>query len=519
VHESALTEEVKAMTRLRVVIVKPSKYGTNGYVERFRRGFMPNSSLPYLRSLTPDHLDGTPIDVFAIDEYVYSDLQYLSLLRKTDDVPTLVALVGVQSHQFHRALDLGAYARENGCLAVMGGPHPITCDTSELQGGGISFCLSEAELVWPTILRDALAGELQPVYGQEQRWMKEIEAPVLIPPERRELRRYAVPMLGVYPSRGCPYICSYCSVIKISGRRVRSQSVATTIASLRAAERGGIKFIMFTSDNFNKYPEAETLLQAMIEERINLRFFIQSDTQIVHQERFLELLARAGCFQIFLGTESFNRSTLVSVRKKQNRPELYQKIVELCRENGISSHFANILGFPQDDEAAIEEHVETLLAINPTWASFYILCPIPGTDQYADFLEQDLIVEKNLDRFDTTCLTWRHPSLSRERLHQLLFRSYSRFYSIRHGLDVIRRSRGKGLFASRVKTALANTLFHKYSCRIRFHPVSGGLRRVAVDRAEDYLPLRRRTFGFDLAPLPRNLEIPQTLTRLGPVSA
>lgn len=39
---------------LQVVVLKPSKYLENGYVERFRRGFMPNSTVPHVRSMTPD---------------------------------------------------------------------------------------------------------------------------------------------------------------------------------------------------------------------------------------------------------------------------------------------------------------------------------------------------------------------------------------------------------------------------------------------------------------------------------
>lgn len=37
--------------------------------------------------------------------------------------------------------------------AVIGGPHPMTCDTSELHGRGVSFCLSEAaKASWPAII-------------------------------------------------------------------------------------------------------------------------------------------------------------------------------------------------------------------------------------------------------------------------------------------------------------------------------------------------------------------------------
>ena len=138
---------------LRVVILKPSKYTADGYVERFRWGFMPNSTVPYMRSMTPAEVGGTPVEVHTIDEYVHTDLGYLSLLRRPRGGRTLLALVGVQSHQFHRALDLAAYARRNGCMAVIGGPHVMTCDTSMLHGRGVSFALAEAELVWPEILR------------------------------------------------------------------------------------------------------------------------------------------------------------------------------------------------------------------------------------------------------------------------------------------------------------------------------------------------------------------------------
>ncbi len=510
---------------LQVVIIKPSKYMADGYVERFRRGFMPNSTVPYMRSMVPAELDGTPIETYTVDEYVHTDLQYLKLLSRPQGKRTLVALVGVQSHQFHRALDLAAYAQNNGCLTVIGGPHVMTCDTSMFHGRGVSFAQAEAELVWPEILRDAAVGELQPLYGSGRRWQQELKAPVLAPPSKSDLGRYVIPMLGVYPARGCPFLCNFCSVTKIAGRRIRSQSLATTMASLRAAKAAGVRTIMFTSDNFNKYPEAEEFLTAMVEERLGLKFFVQCDTQIARQERLVDLLARAGCFQMFVGVESFNRQTLLAAHKGQNRPATYHDIVRLCREHGISSHFSNIIGFPQDTEQEIREHLDVLREMGPTWASFYILCPIPGTEQYDDFLAQDLITEKNLDRFDTTCLTWRHPSLSRERLSQLLFKCYREFVSWRHALENVRdelsfRSGGK---LARSAANIAMSLFTRFCAWRHTHPMSGGVMRVRLDGVNDLLALRKRTFGLELAPLPRSLQLPAAESQphqlLAPVAA
>jgi hypothetical protein len=442
----------------------------------------------------------------------------LSLLRRPQDGHTLLVLVGVQSHQFHRALDLAAYARHNGCMAVIGGPHAMTCDTSMLHGRGISFALAEAELVWPEILRDAVGGELQPIYGRDQRWQHQIDAPVIIPPSRKDLGRYAIPMLGLYPARGCPFLCNFCSVIKIAGRTIRSQSIDTTLESLRAAKAAGVRTIMFTSDNFNKYPDAQALLEAMIEEQLGLEFFVQCDTQIARQEQLVELLAKAGCYQMFVGVESFNRQTLLAAHKGQNRPETYHDIVRLCREHGISSHFSNIIGFPQSGEPEVHEHLRVLREIDPTWASFYILCPIPGTEQYDNFLAEGLITEPNLDRFDTTCLTWRHPRLSPERLSELLFECYRQFFSLRHALANAKNHLrvGGGGVLRKPLASLAMSLFSRYCAWRRTHPMSGGVRRVRRDRDRDYLSLRERTFGFRLAPLPRSLELPPAERLLQP---
>ena len=498
------------MTTLRVLIVKPSKYDADGFVERFRRGFMPNSTVPYLASMTPGEVSGVPCEVIAVDEYVQTDLDYLSLFEPQPGSRTLVALVGVQSHQFQRALDLAAYAGSRGALVVIGGPHPMTCDTEELQSRGPAFSLSEAEVVWQGLLDDAVSGELRPVYGRDERWRARLVSPVLRPPSRRDLRRYAVPMLGVYPARGCPYSCNFCSVIKIAGRQVRSQPLETTLASLRAAKAAGVRFVMFTSDNFNKYGEVRELANAMIAERLRIPFFAQCDAQIQRDPELVALLARAGCFQMFVGAESFDPAALRAAHKFHNDPDKYARIVALCRANGITSHFSNILGFPSDTERGIGRHLETLRKLAPDVASFYILTPIPGTEQYDDFLRDGWITEKNLDRFDGTCVTWRHPNLSKAELERLLFASYRSFY--RSG-DVARklgrlafRVRDNRRFAALFAVSGFSAMSRLGAARGR-HPMAGGVGRVRRDRAEDYAELRRRVFGIDRVPLPASLKL------------
>lgn len=158
----------------------------------------------------------------------------------------------------------------------------------------------------------------------------------------------------------------------------------------------------------------------------------------------------------------------------------------------------------------MREHLGVLRELSPTWASFYILCPIPGTEQYDDFRAQGLITERNLDRFDTTCLTWRHPNFTPERLSSLLFASYRQFFSLSHALQNVKDETrvNRPSLVRRAVGSLAMSLFSRYSAARQCHPMSGGIRRVRLDRADDYLRLRQQTYGFALAPLPESLPVP-----------
>lgn len=485
------------MTQLRVVLIKPSKYGLDGSVERFKKGYMPNATLWHIASLTPERIGNIPVSVHTVDEYVWQDLDYLQLLHHDSNVVTLVALVGVQSHQFHRALDLAAYALDHGVRhCVIGGPHPMTCDTSSLQGRGVSFALAEAELIWHEILHDALGGVLRPVYGLGQRWSDHLPGLVINPPTETDLARYTLPILGLYPVRGCPYKCNFCSVIKISGRQVRSPDIESTLESLRRAKNNGVKYIMFVSDNFNKFPQVRELLQAMIDERLGLRFFCQCDTQIAKDPDLVELLARAGGYEMFVGVESFNRKTLKAAGKHHNHPEHYSEIIRLCDEGGIRPHFSNIIGFPNDDEQDIKQHLEVLKTLRPKVASFYILTPIPGTEQYDDFRKAAQIVERNLDRFDGSYPTWLHSNLSPEHLLKLLYYCYVNYYGF-----LLRGSRDLSDDDRRL------AIFKRYTAAQRMHPMAGGVDRIRVDFATAYADLRRQVYDIDLAPLPDSLAL------------
>ena len=492
------------MKSLRVILLKPSKYERDSFVQRFEVGLMPNATLSHIASLTPNIVNGHQTSISYIDEYVRTNLDYLGELKKDKSSEVIFAIVGVQSHQFHRAIDLAAYARSIGVEhVVIGGPHPMTCDTSILHDRGVSFSLSEAEVVWHEILEDATRGRLKSIYGKTNRWAISINDVEFKPPPEEEVQHHWVPMVGYYPVRGCPFACSFCSVIKIAGRQVRNPSIDSIISALKVIKKAGIGFVVFTSDNFNKFPLAADLLGAMIDENIGLRFWFQADTQIVEQQNLLELIGRAGGAEMFLGTESFDKTALRGIAKRHNKPETYGEIIRLCREFKIRSHLSNIFGFPGQDLADIRAHMNALLELSPEFASFYVLTPIPGTDQYRDYLERGIIFERNLDRFDASTPTFHHDHLNPVVLQDQIFQAYTEYYT--HVMKIHRK---------KIDRETRNYMvFCRMSASNKCHPMSSGLRTTRLDKSDDYLPFRREVFDVgEHLPLPSNLELSETDT-------
>src|SRR5262249_18438060 len=165
---------------------------------------------------------------------------------------------------------------------------------------------------------------------------------------------------------------------------------------------------------------------------------------------------------------------------------------------------------PDDTAESIEAHRRALFALEPDVASFYILTPIPGTEQYVDMKRDGLLTADNLDRYDGVDLCWRHPHLDRPTLRRLMFGAYRKFYSPRCNLGIGRywlKKTGTVPPFGVAAFALAST-FHWLSAFRGTHPMAGGLVAVTLDRAGDYAELRRATFDVDLVPLPDALALP-----------
>jgi hypothetical protein len=302
-----------------VEMIKPSHYDDEGYVIQWWRASIPSNSLASLYAIVQDAAlrdvlggeVGLTFDGWDECNTVLSEDRVAKRILEAGN--GIVFLVGVQSNQFPRAMDLARGFRARNLNVVIGGFHVSGClsmlddlpaDLQEALDLGIVLFAGEAEGHIDTLLQDAFTNQLQPIYNflADLPGLQGAVAPYL-PPER--LQRYSPPIGSFDAGRGCPFQCSFCTIINVQGRQSRYRTADDVERLLRVhLEKGVIRFFI-TDDDFARNRHWEAILDRVIALRelvdIPFTFLIQVDALAYRIPNFIEKCRRAGCLRVFIG--------------------------------------------------------------------------------------------------------------------------------------------------------------------------------------------------------------------------
>jgi radical SAM superfamily enzyme YgiQ (UPF0313 family) len=450
-----------APKRLDLYLIKPSKYDDDGYVIRYWKGVCPSNTLACLNGLSKDVQrrgalgKDVECNIWNIDETVeHIDIQKIARKNGIKGNRTVVCLVGVQSNQFPRASDLALAFRKAGVDVLVGGFHvsgvlamlpELPSEVRELQEAGVTLVAGEVEGRWEMILRDALEGQLKPVYNFLQEKPDLSSAPMPVFP--KNLRNsYAVSHFGTLDcSRGCPYACSFCTVINVQGRTMRFRPVDPILKMIRDNYvQQKISSYFFTDDNFSRNKNWNAIIEGLIrlrrEENIPISFMIQVDTQSHRLSGFVSKAAEAGCSQVFIGLESLNEKNLEAAEKKQNKVSDFKNMIAMYHEAGISAHLAYIIGFPFDSDGSVALDMARLREeLGAPVASFFMLTPLPGSLDHKTAFLQGRIMDADLNNFDSFHETFRHEQMSSGAWALAYGSAWRSFYGVPHMIRILRQ--------------------------------------------------------------------------------
>jgi radical SAM superfamily enzyme YgiQ (UPF0313 family) len=488
-----------AARRFQIALIKPSHYDDDGYVIQWFRSVVPSNSLACVYSVVEDARqrrvlgDDVEIDIDATDE-VNTRIRPNGIIRRfrRRDNFGLVFLVGVQSNQFPRALDIARPLRAAGIPVVIGGFHVSGClamlgetqaDLVVARELGITLYAGELEGRCDDFLRDAVAGKLKPVYNflNDLPGIEATPPPIL--PKRFLSRTYKM-TTSFDAGRGCPFECSFCTIINVQGRKSRKRTPDDVERLIRMNLAQGVNLFFITDDNFARNKDWEPILDRMAEIRRevegtprDIRAIIQVDTLCHKNPNFIAKAKRAGVRRVFIGLENINPRNLAAAKKRQNKITEYREMLLAWKHAGIVTYAGYILGFPEDTPESIAEDIAIIQRELPLDVlEFFCLTPLPGSEDHKKLWQQGVAMDPDMNRYDAEHVVTAHPKMTREQWEDIYRRAWRLYYTDEHIERLLRRAAATGLSVS--STAAMVFAFSSIIEIENIHPLQAGILRI-----------------------------------------
>ena len=481
--------------RMRILLIQPAHYDDDGYIIQWRRAFMPVHVLAVVRGIinaaarrgVPE--PGVQIETRAIDEssMVVSTRELIGWLREADR--GLVMMIGLQTSQVPRAVDLGRDFTEAGFQIASGGFHVSGCmamvpdwkpSFSALREAGHILFAGEFEEAADGFLRDAWHDRLQPLYNMLSTTTDMARAPLPDIATNMETRTIR-PVAGLDVGRGCPFICSFCTVINVHGRKMRQREVSDLRGHLMALHAQGVRELLFVDDNFARSPAWRDTFEMLIDLRRNhgiaFELFVQADTQAHRVPDFVRLAAEAGCLRAYLGVETLNVANLGAAAKPQNRNlDRVKDGVMAWKRAGVMTICSYIVGFPEDTPASVRQDMEYLKRELPFDLFYvYMLTPLPGSEDHKKAVAAGVVLDEDLNRYDGQHPVLDHPVMSRQEWTQLYHDMVDWYYTPEHIETLFTRAMAYGISTKDMFSFIA-AIYGSYKIQ-GLHPLEGGVFR------------------------------------------
>ena len=469
------TKRTTTTRRFQLILIKPSHYDADGYVVQWLRSTMPSNSLAAVYSLAlgaaerqllgPD----LPIDVSAMDE-TNTRVHPRAIARKIKDNGGLglVGIIGVQSNEFPRAVDIARRLREAGIQVMIGGFHVSGClsmlkelpaDIKAAQELGISIYAGEAEEGLDEVLIDAARGELRPLYDHMKHLpdIGDIASPPFLP--KHFVQRTIGNLTSFDAGRGCPFQCSFCTIINVQGRKSRYRSPDSVEKILRWNYEQGVNRFFITDDNFARNKDWEAIYDRIIklreEDGLDIRFCIQVDTLCHRIPNFIDKSKRAGVTRVFIGLENINPANLIAAKKRQNKITEYRKMLLEWKRVGIMTYAGYILGFENDTPESIKHDLEIIKKELPLdMLEFFVLTPLPGSEDHKILYEKGVWMDPDMNKYDVEHVVTGHPKMTAEEWSGIYQEAWGVYYTDEHLETIMRRAYACGINLRSLRTVL-----------------------------------------------------------------
>ncbi len=297
-----------------------------------------------------------------------NDLNVEPMNPKDVDWADLV-FIGGQIFQQSEHLRLIDYFRDRGKTVIIGGPDATS--SPHLYDHASHQILGEAEVTLPEFLQDYLAGEAKHRYQPGERKADMHTSPT----PRFDLLKYSNYLnLSIQWNRGCPFMCEFCDIIELFGRKPRGKTFAQLEKELQKVYELGYRGQLgIVDDNFigNKKAVKELLPQLIEWQKqrdFPFDFSTEASLNLSDDDELMDLMEEAGFTWLFTGIETPDKDALLAAKKHQNTHRSIPESIHKINRHGMIVMAGYIVGFdgekPDIAERILENIEQTNIAVN-----------------------------------------------------------------------------------------------------------------------------------------------------------
>ncbi|MGA7328262.1 MAG: radical SAM protein [Rhodomicrobium sp.] len=303
---------------------------------------------------------------------------------------------------------------------------------------------------------------------------------------QKHLRRTSGSLSSMDLGRGCPYQCSFCTIINVQGRKSRFRSADDLEKIVRENYAQNIKRFFITDDNFARNRDWEPLFDRLITLRGDgcpkIGFTIQVDTLCHKIPNFIEKAAQAGVRRVFIGLENINPDNLIAAKKRQNKITDYREMLQKWRQHGAITCAGYIIGFPGDSKESILRDIEIIKRELPLdILELFFLTPLPGSEDHKVLCTKGVWMDPDMNKYDLNHRVTHHPKMPDTEWEEAYRAAWEAFYTPAHIRTILRRTAASRV--GRPSTTLSMLLWFKLVNKFEgVHRLEGGAFRLKFRR-------------------------------------
>ena len=282
-------------------------------------------------------------------EFRLLDLNAESVAEADWEWADLVMLTGMLI-QRENLLDLIREAKQRHKKIVVGGCYPSAQPEEVLAAGANVVVQGEVEGIIPQLLAALEKGETGIILKLAD-WPALTQSPC---PRFDLLKLDYYDNMSVQTSRGCPYDCEFCDVVKFYGPKPRFKAPEQVLAELLLlSELGWRKSVFICDDNFiGRRTHALAILDRLIpwmkQHGEPFGFWTQTSVNLGKDPEIIDLMTEANFGDVFVGVETTEAAVLESSSKYHNKVDFMAQWVHTIQANGLGLMASFIIGLDHE---------------------------------------------------------------------------------------------------------------------------------------------------------------------------